>query len=251
MSTGTRATTINLTERGQRVMIRPEHARVNGVPEGEPFEIAEVTVLRGDAFVRLRDRNGRILPRWHRATELVPSRRDLDPSVAPRVAEREKELEMMSAEQKLITLSNQIMKTEGLSLPDATKAASLRLETEAHVWREQIRSSPEQPAHEPVQSLHESSGQAAFTALCQRTARERGLSPKEAVELVLRERFTAQRQPGATAPVLSLHARPDEGFVELVGRVQRERQLDLRSAMRICAESFPELAATYERGETL
>jgi hypothetical protein len=79
------------------VQVAPEHARTNGLPEGEPFEIGEVKGLGDDAFVRLRDRNGRVVPRWYRATELLPARLTLDPSELPRVVEDDREDHMSEA----------------------------------------------------------------------------------------------------------------------------------------------------------
>ena len=45
--------------------------------------------------------------------------------------------------------------------------------------------------------------------------------------------------------VISLHRRPDEGFVELVGRIQQERRIDLRDAVRVVSQAYPALAKDY------
>jgi hypothetical protein len=58
-------------------------------------------------------------------------------------------------------------------------------------------------------------------------------------------------EPIAAPVVINLHRRPDEGFVELVGRVQQERRIDLRDAIRVVSQAHPDLAEAHERGETL
>jgi hypothetical protein len=89
-------------------------------------------------------------------------------------------------------------------------------------------------------------------------ASERQISLSAATKLASREDEAASREylahPEPTAepsPVISLRRHDGEGFAELVGRVQRERRIDLRSAIRVVGESYPELAAEYETGESL
>jgi hypothetical protein len=89
-------------------------------------------------------------------------------------------------------------------------------------------------------------------------ASERQISLSAATKIASREEEAASREylahPEPTAepsPIISLHRHDGEGFAELVGRVQRERRIDLRSAIRVVGESYPELAAEYESGERL
>jgi hypothetical protein len=52
-------------------------------------------------------------------------------------------------------------------------------------------------------------------------------------------------EPTVTPTVITLHRAPDEGFVELVGRVQRDRRIDLRDAIRVVSLAHPALAEDY------
>jgi hypothetical protein len=45
--------------------------------------------------------------------------------------------------------------------------------------------------------------------------------------------------------VVNLSRQPNEGFVELVGRVRQERQIDLREAIRVVSHVYPALAKDY------
>jgi hypothetical protein len=55
--------------------------------------------------------------------------------------------------------------------------------------------------------------------------------------------------PTVESPVmLNLRRQPIEGFVELVGRVQREQRIDLHAAIRIVSAAHPDLAAAYSNG---
>jgi hypothetical protein len=223
---------------GQRVWISPEHSISNGVPVDEPFEVAEVRRrdYGDDAFCRLRDRRGRVLPRWTRATELLASKPKLDPGEAPRTVETEKERRMSNEtnEQKLISLSKTIAAEQRIDLASATKLAGAKLEQEATAWREGIRE--ETPASEPV------SGQGAFTEAVARTARERKLSPTDAVEFVLRERFMSARSVSdSSQPVVSLRA--GESFDDLAQRIANERKIGLRQAIHLAGQIAPALAA--------
>lgn len=47
------------------------------------------------------------------------------------------------------------------------------------------------------------------------------------------------------AVVINLRRQPNEGFVELVGRVRHERQIDLREAIRVVSQAYPALAKDY------
>jgi hypothetical protein len=89
-------------------------------------------------------------------------------------------------------------------------------------------------------------------------ATERQMSLSAATKLASREEEAASREylahpepPAELSPVISLRGHDGEGFAALVGRVQRERRIDLRSAIRVVGESYPELAAEYETGESL
>ena len=88
-------------------------------------------------------------------------------------------------------------------------------------------------------------------------ASERQISLSAATKLASREEEAASREylahpePAELSPVISLRRHDGEGFAALVGRVQRERRIDLRSAIRVVGESYRELAAEYETGESL
>jgi hypothetical protein len=89
-------------------------------------------------------------------------------------------------------------------------------------------------------------------------AAERQINLSAAVKLASAEDEAVSREylqhPEPTAEpshVVSLRRHDGEGFAELVGRVQRERRIDLRSAIRVVGENYPALAAGYESGESL
>jgi hypothetical protein len=56
---------------------------------------------------------------------------------------------------------------------------------------------------------------------------------------------SGRAEESASPVIISLHRRPDEGFVELVGRVQQERRIDLRDAIRVVSQAYPSLAEDY------
>lgn len=59
---------------------------------------------------------------------------------------------------------------------------------------------------------------------------------------------TSARPDPRVERAINLNRSADEGFVELVERVARERRLDLHAAIRLVSEAHPDLAAAYSRG---
>ena len=57
---------------------------------------------------------------------------------------------------------------------------------------------------------------------------------------------TADTAATETRPIINLHRHPDEGIVELAGRVARERRIDLRAAVRLVSGAYPD-RSRYER----
>ena len=97
------------------------------------------------------------------------------------------------------------------------------------------------------QLMAESGGRLDLSAAVKRAAAEDGA---QAAAYLEQFNAAAERpEPTVTPVVINLHRRPDEGFVELVGRVQRERRIDLRDAIRVVSQAHPDLAEAHERGE--
>lgn len=120
---------------------------------------------------------------------------------------------------------------------------------------------PDRTKQEEVTMHDEQDADAELITLSNTIARERpGISLRDATIEAGRRRkdlADARRQDigvektddadtQARQTVITLHRRPDEGFVELVGRVQRERRIDLRDAIRVVSQAYPALAEDYE-----
>ncbi len=68
----------------------------------------------------------------------------------------------------------------------------------------------------------------------------------------LKQFDAAPEEPEVAAPnIHNLHRGSDESVPQLVQRVANERRIDLRSAVRLVGESFPELMTQYESGAGL
>jgi hypothetical protein len=242
-------------EPGQKVSI-DANAYDDLTPDqlGRVYEIDKATGTGDDRFVRLKDDQGVIVKhrgydRWFRATELLPARAELKPGAAPRVVttDAKEQVQMSVHMERLINLSNELHRG-GMSLRDATIEASRRLEKTAEAYLEENRcDDPVAPVRESALSLANTGltpGQVALGLEARRVSAERGISQKDAVEFVLRERF----EPRA---VVSLRALPGENYFELTSRIARERGLTLADASRACAAENPGLAELWASGRAL
>ncbi len=170
----------HLADVGQRVMVEedalPHH-------DGAVFEIVKVRGLGDDAFAQLRTQDGRVLKQWARATDLRPA----PPERLVTPASMSPEGEVMK---DTIALSTQfdgrvrVLSAEH-GFADAVKLAARELPEAAAAWRASGMERVEEAAPTPPQpiSLRARAGE-TFDTLCQRHARETGLSLRAAIHAV-------------------------------------------------------------------